>query len=66
MGPDRFGHGLLSSLTFRSSDATVIELGFNISHTLVDREDLDLTRDQMGWEVFTQAIETIGEHPSLS
>ena len=53
-----------SFLTFQASDATVVRLGFNIIETGVDR--LNMPRAEMGWEIFSQALTTIQEHPLLS
>ena len=59
-------------LTFRSLDATVIELRFKVAMT--DYEDEDEDEDEGGWDpaseelfngVFTQAIRTIRNHPQL-
>ena len=51
-------------LTFRSSDATVVRLGSNVIETGVER--LTMPRAEMGWEIFSQALTTIQDHPLLS
>jgi hypothetical protein len=54
------------SLTFQSPDATVIRLGFSLSGSDAEEEDLDLTLVQIDLEVFSQACSTIGGYPLLS
>jgi hypothetical protein len=41
-------------------------LGFTISYTEADEEDLEMTFEEMDCEVFCQALRTIGDHPLLS
>ena len=52
-----------SFLTFRFLDATVVRFGFNINETGIDRDKLIMTRAKMGWEIFSQALMTIQDHP---
>jgi hypothetical protein len=51
------------SLTFRSSDATVIELGFEI--TASDQQDRGFLEDTH-YKVFSRASKTIRDHPLLA
>jgi hypothetical protein len=51
------------SLTFRSSDATVITLGFQVLNT--DEEDDGESQDKIGCEIFCQASRIIRNHPLL-
>ncbi|KAF9783944.1 hypothetical protein BJ322DRAFT_1219491 [Thelephora terrestris] len=55
-----------SCLTFRSSDATALRLGFEIGATDAPEDELFLPRAEMGWEIFSQALETTKDHPLLS
>ncbi|KAF9784368.1 hypothetical protein BJ322DRAFT_844594 [Thelephora terrestris] len=55
-----------SCLTFRSSDATALRLGFNIDTTDAFEEDLIIPLAGMGWEIFSKALETTKDHPLLS
>jgi hypothetical protein len=55
-----------SLLTFRSSDATIFRLGFNVDRTDVDEDELDMSLVEMGWKIFSQALKTIRDHPLLS
>ena len=52
------------SLTFRSSNATVIELGFQVTYT--DEEELPMSSGMMYRRIFSQACRTIRGHPLLS
>ena len=54
------------TLTFRSSDAIVVRLGFGIEETGTDEGNLNMSRVEMGWEIFFQALVTIQNHPLLS
>ena len=58
------------SLTFQTSDATVIRLGFELTDTgrgeEEEEEDFDLTWEEMHLEIFSQACKTIQAHPLLS
>ena len=54
------------SLTFRSSDATVVRLGLNVDETGVDKDELNVPRGQIGWEIFSRALTTIQDHPLMS
>ena len=54
------------SLTFRSSDAAVITLGFDATETWVGGGQLELSRGEMHLEIFSQACRTIRGHPLLS
>jgi hypothetical protein len=53
-------------LTFRSADATVIELCFKVAVDDEDEDDGGMTSMEMYHEVFTQAIRTIRDHPQLA
>ena len=55
-----------SFLSFRSSNTTTVRLGFNVSETGVDEAELNMRRAEMGWEIFSQALTTIRNHPLLS
>ena len=50
-------------LAFRSSDATTVRLGFNVDET--GEVGLLMDRAEMGWEIFSQALTTIRDHPLL-
>ena len=52
-----------SFLTFWFFNATVVKFGFNINETGVDRDELIMTCAKMGWEIFSQALMTIQDHP---
>jgi hypothetical protein len=54
------------SLTFQSSDATVIKLGFSVSDMEHDEDELPMSLEEMSCEVFSQAFRTIRDHPLLS
>ena len=54
------------SLAFQASDATVITLGFGVTDTSMEVEDLNLSQDEMHLEIFSQAFRTIRGHPLLS
>jgi hypothetical protein len=54
------------SLTFQSSDATVIRLGFNLSDSDAEEEELELALTEIDQEIFSQACSTIRGHPLLS
>ena len=54
------------SLTFRFSDATTVRLGFDVDDTDQDEDELFMDRAEMGWEIFSQALTTIRDHPLLS
>ena len=49
------------SLTFRSSDATAIELGFEVSDS--DQDNPELSYEEI--DIFTQACQTIRGHPQV-
>lgn len=53
------------SLTFQSSNTTVLRLGFHASETGVDEEGLQMSFDEMGWEIFSQALAAIQDSPLL-
>ena len=55
-----------SFLTFRSSDAIIVRLGFNIDETDADEDELNMPRAEMGWEIFSQALRAIRDHSLLS
>ena len=54
------------SLVFRSADAAVLKLGFDIVETGEEEEELAMTFEEMGWEIFSQALATIRDYPLLS
>ncbi|KAF9783876.1 hypothetical protein BJ322DRAFT_1021645 [Thelephora terrestris] len=54
------------SLTFRSSNATVVELSFKVTNTGLDEAELNVPRTEMGWRFFSQALTTIQHRPLLS
>ncbi|KAF9783943.1 hypothetical protein BJ322DRAFT_1109795 [Thelephora terrestris] len=54
------------SLTFRSSNATVVELSFRVTNTGLDEAELNIPRTEMGWRFFSQALTTIQCRPLLS
>ena len=53
------------SLIFRSSDATVLQLGFAVAAS-DDDEEFQMSRDELHDEAFSQAYRTIRDHPSLA
>jgi hypothetical protein len=63
-GPD--DDSIRSCLTFRTSDATTVKLGFDVDNTGIDRDELIMPRAEMGWEIFSQALTTIRDHPLIS
>ena len=62
-GSDQFETLMTWSLTFKSADAAVIRLGFDLGES---GEELDFPHDQLILLVFTQACQTIQCHPQLS
>ena len=55
-----------SFLTFQSSDTTTSRLGFSINETDADEDELNMPHAEMGWEIFSQALMVIRNHPLLS
>ena len=53
-------------LTFRSSDATVVRLGFSIHESGLCEDELNMSHADMGRDIFSQALTTIRDHPLLS
>ena len=53
------------SLTFQSSEATVVELGFEVNGTDLG-EELDIPSAEIDRETFCQALKTIRDHPLVS
>ena len=53
-------------LTFQSSDAVVLRLGFSIRESGVGENELNMSDVEMGWDIFSQALTTIRDHPLLS
>ena len=53
-------------LAFQSSEATVVRLGFEVNGTDLAEAELDMPRAEMGWEIFSQALETTRDHPLVS
>ena len=66
MNDDRFMAIVTCSLTFKSSDATAIKLGFEVTDSLAPEEELELSHGEMNLEIFSQACRTIQGHPQLS
>ena len=60
------GEETICSLTFCCSDAIVVKLGFTIHETGSNEDDLNMSLPEMGWEIFSQALTTIQNHPLLS
>ena len=54
------------SLSFRSSDTTVLRLGFGVSNRATREDDLGMPFGEMNAKAFSQACATIRNHPSLS
>ena len=52
--------------TFRSSDATALQLEFHIADNEMDEEELLIPLGDMDWEIFSQALATIQGYPLLS
>ncbi|KAF9783855.1 hypothetical protein BJ322DRAFT_1211778 [Thelephora terrestris] len=55
-----------SLLTFRTSDATTFRLGFDVAETDADRDVIKIPRAEKSWEIFSQALTTIRDHPLIS
>ena len=55
-----------SFLTFRSSDASVVRLGFKVNETEGDEDGLSMPRAAIGWEIFSRVLTTVQDHPLLS
>ncbi|KAF9783896.1 hypothetical protein BJ322DRAFT_1067546, partial [Thelephora terrestris] len=53
-------------LTFLSSDATVVDLNFEVASLGLDEADLHMPRVEMGWRFFAQALKTIQHRHLLS
>ena len=53
-------------LTFQSSNEIVVRLGFTIHESSLDAEELTMSHKEMGWDIFSQALTTIRDHPLLS
>lgn len=60
-----FEHAICS-LIFRSSDATVITLGFKAFETHAHPDRSGMSLEEVGWAAFSQACRTIRDHPQLS
>ena len=60
------GEGVESFLSFRSSDASVVRLGFEVSETEGDEDESSMSLTAIGWEIFSRALTTIQVHPQLS
>ena len=54
---------MVYSLTFKSSDASVIRLGLELGES---EEELDISYEEINLEIFTRACQTIQAHPQLS
>ena len=52
-------------LTFRSSNAAVIQLGFRVTDTSARGDRLEMYREEMQIAIFSQACWTIQDHPLL-
>ena len=53
-------------LTFQSSDATVVKLGFTVHETGAGEVDLSTSIADMSWQMFSQALMSTRNHPLLS
>ena len=53
-------------LTFHCSDTIVVRLGFILYETDANADDLNMSVVEMGWQIFSQALTTIQNHPLLS
>ena len=62
---DPINEDIECSLTFRSSDATTVRLGFDVDATDEDGGEFRMPRAEMGWEIFSQALTSIRDHPLL-
>ena len=56
------------SLTFKSSDATAVRLGFRVTESGTEEEDLEWSHlhEAMNCETFSRACRAIRDHPQLS
>ena len=54
------------SLTFKSSDNSTIRLVFQVLYIDEDRDDAQMTSDEIACDVFTQGLGAIRAHPQLS
>ena len=57
---------IIYSLTFLSSDTTVINLDFEVVATASGEEDFELRWNETNLEIFSQACRIIRDHPLLS
>jgi hypothetical protein len=63
---DKFMTVTTYSLTFQSSDTTVIRLGFELGKSCGDEEEFSFSHEATNFEIFSQACRTIRDHPLLS
>ena len=61
----RQGSIISCTLTFRSSDATVIRLGLEVTGDINDEDEFEMDLEDMFLGVFSQASRTIRGHPLL-
>ena len=54
------------SLTFRSSNETIVRLGLQVLDTGLEEHELPMSLEEIGCEAFSQAHRTIGNHPLLA
>ena len=54
------------SLTLRSSNETIVRLGFQVLDTGLKEDELLMSLEEIGCEAFNQAHRTIGNHPPLA
>ena len=54
------------SLTFRTSSTAVLRSGFEVIETGVDESEVEVSHEEISWEIFYQALTTIQGCPLLS
>ena len=54
------------SLIFQTSDASTIRLLFHVLDVCDEEDELEMTLDEIAWEVFSQGLDTIQALPQLS
>jgi hypothetical protein len=66
IGDDGFHTFIEYFLTFQSSDATAIRLGFEFGNSGEADEHIVFSREETSFKIFSQACQTIRSHPLLS
>ena len=50
-------------LSFLSSDEIAVRLGFSLIESGLAQDELDMSIHEMGWDIFSQALTAIRDHP---